>query len=84
MKALFDSAVRTFVPIVVGGIITWFVSAGIALDSEFEGLLTNVIFGLATGAYYIGARLLETYVEPRFGWLLGLAKQPVYVKEVAS
>lgn len=78
MKALFDSLVRTLTPIVVGAVVGWFVAQGINLDPEFESTLTLVIIGGFQGVYYAVARLLEVYVTPRFGWLLGLARQPEY------
>lgn len=78
MKSLYDSLVRTFVPIIVGAVIGWFVSAGIDLDPEFEGALIVAVTAVFQGVYYIAARLLEKYVSPKFGWLLGLAKEPEY------
>ena len=80
MKDLWDSLVRTFVPWIVGAIIGWLVSTGVVLDPAVEGSLTVAVTGVATGLYYLVARLLEVYVSPRFGWLLGLAKAPEYEK----
>lgn len=82
MKALWDSIVRTVVPIIVGAVIGWAVSQGIELDPKFELSLTAAITAAFQGAYYIAVRLLEKYVSPKFGWLIGLAKQPEYKKEV--
>jgi hypothetical protein len=79
MKTLFDSLVRTFTPIIVGAVLGWFVAAGIPLDPEFETALTLVIGAVFTVIYYLAVRLFETYVSPKFGWMLGLAKEPVYV-----
>ena len=79
MKALFDSLVRTVVPIVVGSVLSWFTMAGIEVDAELKANLTVALTVGFTSVYYIGVRLLETYVAPKFGWLLGLAKSPVYV-----
>lgn len=79
-RALFDSITRTIVPIVVGAVISWAVTAGITLDDQFEVALTAALTGLFSGAYYIVVRLFEVYVSPKFGWLLGLAKNPVYAK----
>lgn len=78
VKALFDSLVRTFVPIIVGAVISFFVTSGIELDPEFEGALFLLVTAGFQGAYYLAARLLEIYVTPKFGVLLGLAKQPAY------
>ena len=82
VSALWASIVRTFTPIVVGSVVGWFVTAGIPLDDKFGGLLELVVSGLLTAVYYVAVRLLETYVTPKFGWLLGLAKTPaVYTPE---
>lgn len=84
MKALFDSFVRTVVPLIVGAVIGWFVAAGITLDKEFESALTLVLMGVFQALYYLAVRLLEMYVNPRFGWLLGIAKPPVYDKQAVE
>ena len=84
IRALFDSLVRTFVPIVVGAVISFFVARGIALDPEFELALTTTLTAGLAFAWYALARLLEVYVAPKFGWLLGLAKAPVYQAEAGS
>ena len=76
VAALWASIVRTFTPIIVGSVLGWFVTTGITVDDKFEGILTLAITALLTGTYYVAVRLLETYVTPKFGWLLGLAKTP--------
>lgn len=82
IAALWASIVRTIVPIVVGSVVGWAVSLGVALDDQFEALLTAALTAGFSGLYYIAVRLLETYVTPKFGWLLGLAKTPaVYTPE---
>jgi hypothetical protein len=82
MKALWDSIVRTLVPVIVGAVLTWVTTLGVELDPEFEGALTLVITAVFTAVYYIAVRLLETHVTPKLGWLLGSAKQPDYFKRV--
>jgi hypothetical protein len=81
MKAVWDSLVRTYVPWLVGAAVGWLVSLGIPLDPELETSLTFALMGAASALYYIGVRLFELYVSPKFGWLLGLAKAPEYPKE---
>jgi len=78
MKAVWESLVRTFTPIIVGAVLGWFTTAGVELDGEFSAALTLLVSGVLSGVYYIAVRLLETYVAPKFGWLLGLAKTPEY------
>lgn len=75
-SALWASIVRTIVPLIVGSVIAWFVGLGITLDPQVEPLLTALLTGVLTALYYVAVRLLETYVTPKFGWLLGLAKAP--------
>jgi len=82
MKALWDSIVRTIVPIIVGAVIGWATTQGIALDPEFEVSLILAITAAFQGIYYILVRLFELYVSPKFGWLLGLAKAPEYKQEI--
>lgn len=78
VRSLWDSIVRTLTPIIVGAVLGWITTAGINLDPEFEGALTLVVGAAFAGLWHLAARVLETYVSPRFGWLLGLAKQPDY------
>lgn len=81
INAQIISIIRTFVPVLVGQIITWLATQGI-LDStgEISGLLITVFTLVFTTAYYALARYLETFVSAKFGWLLGYAKRPVYTK----
>ncbi|MFJ2506336.1 hypothetical protein [Microbacterium sp. NPDC087592] len=78
MKTLFDSLVRTYVPWLAGVIITFLVSLGVPLDPEVQPALLALLMLAASAAYYWIARLLETHMSPKFGWMLGLAKPPVY------
>lgn len=78
---LWASIVRTVVPIIVGAVIGWLVSGGIEPDPEFEAALTSALTALFGAIYYVGARILETHVTPKLGWLLGYAKQPVDYKK---
>ena len=76
-SALWASIDRTIVPLIVGGVISWLTAHGISpLDTSLQDNLTLVLTVAFTGLYYVGVRLLETYITPKFGWLLGLAKTP--------
>jgi hypothetical protein len=66
---------RVIVAAVVGFVISYALRHGADL-SNYQGALTTVL----TVAYYALVRILERYVTPKFGWLLGLAQQPVYAK----
>ena len=78
MKDIWDSLVRTLTPIIVGAIVGFFSAKGIELDAAFEPSIVAGITAASSAIYYAGVRLLETYVTPKFGWLLGLAKAPEY------
>lgn len=78
MKPLFDSLVRTYVPWIAGIIIGWLGSLGVPLDPEVAPQVTVVLMLAASFVWYVLARIFEIYVHPRFGWLIGLAKQPQY------
>jgi hypothetical protein len=80
-SALWASIVRTLTPIIVGAFVTFFVSRGIDLDPEFQTSLELLLSVAFAGIYYIAVRVLETYVAPKLGWLLGLAKTPTAYTE---
>lgn len=73
---LWASIVRTVVPVVVGYVLALFVKMGFEVGDDLAMAVEGVITAVLTGAYYVGVRLLEVYVTPKFGWLLGLAKSP--------
>jgi uncharacterized membrane protein (DUF441 family) len=76
VKTLWASFVRTIVPIIVGAAVAWLVKQGIPVDEEFSAAITAVLFAVFSSVYYVVVRLLETYVTPKLGVLLGLAKSP--------
>lgn len=75
-SALWASIVRTIVPLIVGGVLSFTVTLNIPLDPEFEKLLTALLTAFLTALYYVAVRLFETYISPKLGWMLGLAKSP--------
>lgn len=72
------SLIRTFVP--------WLVALAGPAAARWLGWtdadLTTAATMLVSGAYYLVARLAEEHLSPRFGWLLGVAKAPVYAPVV--
>lgn len=69
------SIIRTFIPAVVGAIITVLAKIGAHVDSaSLEVFISTVV----TAVYYAGVRVLEVKVGPKFGWLLGAPKAPSY------
>lgn len=81
MKNLWDSLVRTYTPWLAGIVIGWLVSLGIPLDPEVAPQITALLMLVASMLYYFLARVFETYVSPKIGWILGLAKSPTYDDE---
>ena len=74
--AVWASIARTLVPAIVGQLLGLWAATGLPVDGELEPALTVLLGLVLTGVYYAGVRVLETYVAPRFGWLLGLARTP--------
>ena len=70
--ALVASVVRTFVPILVGYVVAAFTKIGVPVNADDVTNLVNglVSFGIAA-AYYLIVRVLETFANSKFGWLLG-------------
>ncbi len=79
MNELIISYIRTGVPILVGHVAGFLTSRGVELDPNTQLALIEALGGLFTALYYALARLLEKYVSPKLGWLLGYAKMPQYV-----
>ena len=79
MKELIISLIRTFVPVLVGQIMTWLATIGV-LDAtgEISAQLITTFTLLFTTLYYALVRVLETKLSPKWGWLLGAAKAPEY------
>ena len=71
---MLKSIIRTFVPVVVGLIISWFAQLGIEVPTA---ALAGVIDAIFVGGYYAIIRVLESK-SPQFGWLLGLPSPPSY------
>lgn len=79
MNSLVASFIRTYVPIIVTTIAAWLLSKGIVVDEQATAGLVAGLSGIIGGAYYALVRFLERRF-PQLGWLLGAAKQPVYVE----
>lgn len=73
MDALAKSVARTIVPLFVGWLIALALRHGLDLHSH-AGALTAAV----TAIYYALVRGLEQFANTHFGWLLGIATQPVY------
>jgi hypothetical protein len=69
------SIIRTYVPIIVGQVISWLTVVNINLDAQSTAALSTVLGGLISAVYYALVRLLEQK-WPSVGVLLGLPKSP--------
>lgn len=81
MSDTLKSVIRTFVPAVVGLILSGFTMAGVEIDPELEAQVTVLVDGLFIGAYYSLIRWLENKA-PSFGWFLGLPSKPSYENKI--
>lgn len=86
MNDYFTSLVRTYVPLIVGAVISWLALHGIkpSITAAQMSVLYTTLTAAVTALYYTIVRLFEHYVSPKFGWLLGLAKTPSYTPAVAN
>lgn len=72
------SLIRTWVPILVGGVATWLAAkTGVILDEQSQAGLIVGFGGLLSAIYYGAVRWLETRY-PALGVLLGKRQQPEY------
>lgn len=77
MNNFVTSLIRTWSPVVVGVIVTYFARKGFTFDDQFSTNLLLAIQGLLSGLYYLVVRLLEKKF-PQVGVLLGVAAKPKY------
>ena len=74
----FLSLIRTYVPIAVGGVISWLALRGIEVNDDTRLLAVTALTGLASAAYYTVARTLEAKWPILGRLLLGSSKIPSY------
>lgn len=79
MSDTITSLIRTYVPIVVGSLISWLVTKNIVVDEATATALVTAFTGLMIGIYYTVVRVLEKKF-PWLGVLLGSRKQPEYTE----
>lgn len=70
------SFIRTFVPLLVGVLVSWAARYGFEIDDDQAASALTAIFAFV---FYAVVRYLETHRSSAFGWLLGSARQPTYV-----
>jgi len=78
MSQYLVSVIRTWVPIIVGWLVSQLLIIGVVIDDDTSKLLESAISAVTIALYYAAARWLETKF-PNAGVLLGYIRQPVYV-----
>lgn len=77
MNDFIASLIRTFVPIGVGGVISWLTLEGVEVDAETQTALVVGLTGLLQAGYYAAVRIVALK-WPAIEVLLGTARQPEY------
>ena len=75
MNALILSLIRTYVPIVVGGFVSWLLTLGVTLPADVEAGFIVSITGVLIAIYYTVVRFLEKK-WPALSVLLGSTQIP--------
>lgn len=76
MNDFVTSQIRTYVPLLVGWVLTRLAEFGF-VDIDREAVIGASVV-VVSAIWYGLFRMLEAKVNPRFGWLLGVAKAPEY------
>lgn len=77
MSDLATSLIRTYVPLAVGALLSWFATKGVELDDTTKAQLIAGLTSLISAIYYTVIRILEGR-WPKIGVLLGSQKTPKY------
>lgn len=77
MSNFIIAIIRTVVPMFVGFIIAQLARIGLSIPEDIQAEVILTIGTLAASLYYIGVAWLERRFR-WFGWLLGVARNPVY------
>lgn len=72
---MLTSLTRTLVPMLVGYLMAVPVVLALGISQEQA---TAALTAIISAVYYLLARVLEVYVSPRFGVLLGATTPPTY------
>lgn len=78
------SYIRTYAPILAGGIVSWLISVGIDVGEEGNVGLTIFLSGLLMGLWYFIGRQLEKRWPAIGRWMLGSSRQPEYTEPQAE
>lgn len=82
MSNFIIAVVRSLVPIIVGWLVGLLAAINVHVAPDIESGLIVSVSTLAASLYYVGVAWLERKY-PWFGWLLGVARKPVYGEHAA-
>lgn len=74
---LLPSLIRTWVPVMVGGLLSWLATQNLKVSGGVQDALATLLTSAVIALYYTLVRILEQR-WPAFGLLLGTANQPSY------
>jgi len=77
MSNFIIAIVRTVIPIIVGWAVGLLATINIPIDADIQAALIVSLSTLTASLYYVTVAALERRWQP-FGWLLGVARHPVY------
>ena len=77
MSDIATSIIRTIVPLLIGGVVSWLADKGINAPADVVALSTAIFAFLVGSLYYIVVRALEAR-WPKLGVLLGKPAKPTY------
>ena len=83
MSNFIIAIVRTVIPIIVGWVVGLLAAINIPIEPDVQAGLVLSLSTLTASLYY----LLVAWLERRwrwFGWLLGVARNPVYEQPLAN
>lgn len=70
--------IRTYAPILVGGLIAWLATFEVVVDSQTQAALVVLLTAIIQGLYYALARLIGSKYPKIERFLLGSSKTPNY------
>lgn len=75
IKDLIPSLIRTWMPIVVGFIVSFLTMLGVNVTDDQKATLMVLLASIVSAVYYTVVRFLESKF-PQLSWLLGYPTQP--------
>lgn len=83
MNQTLTALIRTYVPILIGTVLSFLATSGVKVDDNTHTLLVTGVTGLLIAAYYTVVHSLETR-WPVFSLLLGSTARPTYNTAVST